>query len=63
MAQLTRHNKSGLSVNELARDFATELIRWRGNMQPEAIVGEAFALARAFEKESQTKETTDGEGQ
>lgn len=41
----TRENAS---VPELARGFTTELIRWRGNMQPEAIVSEAFALARAF---------------
>lgn len=58
MAQLSGNQKGQAnrlpdpSVEELARDFTTELLRWRGNMSAESIVGEAFALARAFKTES-----------
>lgn len=44
------------SVTDLAREFTTELIRWRGNMTSESIVAEAFALARSFKAEAEKKE-------
>lgn len=61
MAQGVAAKAKLASTEELARDFATELIRWRGGMTAEAIVSEAFSLARAFENEA--KKETNGQGQ
>lgn len=61
MAELANHKpriaradaKASASAAELARGFTTELIRWRGGMTSEAVVAEAFALARAFKAEEE----------
>lgn len=46
-------------IADLARDFTTELIRWRANYTAQQIVGEAFSLAREFVSEAEKAEKTD----